>query len=132
MGPNGIVYAIDHWLGSTGWENSHPQWIPIMYDQFLSNIIHHNLTNIVKPIKMASLDAANKLNILADLIYIDASHLEEDVHNDIRTWLPKLKENGIMCGDDWSYKSVQKAISRICNELNCQVYSENNFWLLLR
>lgn len=128
----GIVYAVDHWFGTPGWEKDDLKipWIVDMYDQFLSNVIHCNLTDVIEPIRMSSLDAAKKLNILADLIYIDAAHYEDDVYNDIKAWLPKLKANGIICGDDWGYPSVQRALSRICNELNCQVYSEDNFWRL--
>lgn len=36
-----------------------------------------------------------------DIIYIDASHQYEDVRNDIKHWYPKLKYNGIICGDDY-------------------------------
>lgn len=36
-----------------------------------------------------------------DFIYLDASHLYKDVKRDLNDWLPKLKENGIMCGDDY-------------------------------
>ena len=102
-----------------------------MYDQFLSNVIHCNLTHVIEPIRMASLDAAKKLHISADLIYIDAAHFENDVYNDIQAWLPKLKKNGVMCGDDWGYQSVQKALSRICNEFGYQIHYDRNFWQLL-
>lgn len=36
-----------------------------------------------------------------DLVYIDASHWYEDVINDIKTWLPKVKSGGYLAGHDY-------------------------------
>lgn len=36
-----------------------------------------------------------------DLIYIDACHLYDAVKCDLRDYLPKLKETGLMCGHDY-------------------------------
>ena len=38
-----------------------------------------------------------------DFIYIDASHEYEDVLNDLKMFLPKLKSNGIIAGHDWGH-----------------------------
>lgn len=36
-----------------------------------------------------------------DLVYIDASHGYDDVINDIKTWLPKIKNGGYLAGHDY-------------------------------
>jgi predicted O-methyltransferase YrrM len=36
-----------------------------------------------------------------DLVYIDASHWYNDVINDIKTWLPKVKIGGYLAGHDY-------------------------------
>jgi hypothetical protein len=36
-----------------------------------------------------------------DLVYIDASHWYDDVINDIKTWLPKIKNGGYLAGHDY-------------------------------
>jgi predicted O-methyltransferase YrrM len=36
-----------------------------------------------------------------DLVYIDASHWYDDVIEDIKTWLPKVKKGGYLCGHDY-------------------------------
>ena len=36
-----------------------------------------------------------------DMVYIDANHRLEFVINDISIWLPKLKNGGILAGDDY-------------------------------
>lgn len=41
-----------------------------------------------------------------DLVYIDASHWYDDVINDIKTWLPKIKNGGYLAGHDY-HEGVQ-------------------------
>lgn len=48
-----------------------------------------------------------------DFIYVDASHREEDVYNDISLWFPKLKPGGIMAGDDWQKIGVRNAVVKV-------------------
>lgn len=37
-----------------------------------------------------------------DFIYIDADHSFEGCYRDIVDWYPKVKKNGILCGDDYN------------------------------
>ena len=97
---DGVLYAIDHWEGQYYWQNPGKDIMdrmPTLYQQFLSNVIHNGLKKKIIPIKLSSLEAAEELRIKADLIYIDASHTEIDVFNDVIAWSKKLNENGIMC-----------------------------------
>ena len=123
---NGKVYAVDHWEGSI--EHKECELLPTLYKQFLSNIIHKNLTHKVIPIKMKSFEASFNLNDKADIIYIDAAHDEKNVFQDIYQYFPKLKENGIMCGDDWWWPSVKKAVKKYAKAHNLEVISNKNFW----
>jgi predicted O-methyltransferase YrrM len=53
-----------------------------------------------------------------DLIYIDGSHLEEDVYNDMKNCHIMLAFNGFMILDDYhDSENVQKACQRFLNEL---------------
>jgi predicted O-methyltransferase YrrM len=123
------VYAIDTWRGSPA-EDVHMQdpRLPFLYQQFLSNIIHSNMTDVIIPCRMESLEAARALNVTADLIYIDACHETVPVCNDILAWYPHLNEGGIMCGDDWLWPSVRKGVITAAQLLNRSIYSEDNFW----
>ena len=127
-----ILYAVDNWnqQGSAGVQNN-PLWsskLKTLYQSFLSNVIHKKMTQIVIPIRMDTLEAARALNITAELVYVDASHEEEDVYNDIIHWYPHLDIGGIMCGDDWSFQSVRNAVRRAEKELNQRTKSVGNFW----
>lgn len=128
---NGKVYAVDTWRGSAEHTSDRldvKNKLPTLYQQFLSNCIHHKMTSIIIPIRMTTLEAAKALNVKPDLIYVDASHHEEDVYNDIMVWYKKLARGGIMCGDDWTWQSVVNAVKRAAHELGQEIQFEYNFW----
>ncbi len=62
-----------------------------------------------------------------DLVMIDADHSAEAVASDIRLWKPKLKQGGILCGDDWAWPSVREGIARA----GLQPVDDGNFWFVL-
>ena len=70
--------------------------------KFLENL--KNFNNISK-IRLKSDDAVNLFsdNII-DILYIDGNHNREYITNDIKLWLPKIKQNGFISGHDY-YKS---------------------------
>lgn len=127
-----VLYAIDDWRADTDIyiqaDATVRSKLSKLYQQFLSNVKHHNLTHKIIPCRMKTLEAAEALDIMADLIYVDASHDEDSVYKDIMAWYPKLNQNGIMCGDDWSFESVQRAVTRAARELNQQIHVDRYFW----
>jgi predicted O-methyltransferase YrrM len=132
---NGKLYAIDNWVGEDiiAYSNKSEiagvkHIISVLFQQFLSNVIHHNMSNKIIPIRMDTKEAAVALNVKADLIYVDASHDEESVFNDIMSWYPKLTQRGVMCGDDWKWESVRRGVDRAAGILNIDVISNGNFW----
>jgi hypothetical protein len=136
----GKLYAVDHWLGSA--EHQPGEWayypaLPYLYQQFLSNVIHSDLTEKIVPVRMASLDAANYLRtlenpIMPDLIYLDASHETESVYADLNAWYPYVEQHGIMCGDDWIWSSVQIAVRTFAHEKGLRIEASGNFWYLTK
>jgi len=86
---------------------------------------------------MYSLDASGLLyilNVQPDLIYIDASHDEENVFADLCAWYPFVEKRGILCGDDWGDAGVQyfvaKAVKRFAElrDLDIEIYG--GLWIL--
>jgi len=70
-------------------------------------------------IKNAStVEAQNYPNNYFDIIYIDAEHDYNSIYNDIVAWHPKLKKNGIICGDDYrqEYNGVIQAVNKLFND----------------
>lgn len=123
--PGAKVYAVDHWLGSVEHQQmpdgiSH---LPTLYQQFLSNVIHKKLTDVIVPVRMSSKEAFYNLDVEADLIYIDASHDAQSVYEDIVMWAKKLSPKGEIYGDDYSWPSVREGLYRAAGELNAKVES---------
>lgn len=97
----GKVYSIDiepdltdleSWAGSQG-----------VADEVIKKILF---------IKGSSEEAAEKFDKPIDMLFIDGSHFYVDVHKDISNWVPKVKDNGIICFHDYgSHTDVTIAVN---------------------
>jgi len=92
------------------WPNKTKQYFKnnlFKYD-FLNrvNIIEDKSINIKKYFKKESID----------FIYLDACHKEESVYWDLLECFPLLKKDGLLLGDDWQKKQVQKAVMRVIQQ----------------
>ena len=140
------IFCIDTWLGSIEfittmkdtpernllYKNGYPQ----VYYQFLSNVIHNECEDIITPIPNTSVNGAKFLKfnkISPDLIYLDASHEEEDVYNDLTHYFTLLKPSGTIFGDDFSenWPGLKSSVIKFAkeNQLKLDVF-ENNYWIL--
>ena len=132
---NGVVYAVDHWLGSPNEDNSFMD-ISTLYAGFLSNVIHENLTHKIIPVKMTSLEASTYLkHVTPDLVYIDATHEFNSVLQDLILWFPFVKGHGVLCGDDYYWGTpgnfpVKQAVDVFANGNNLTVQNDGWLWYL--
>jgi predicted O-methyltransferase YrrM len=56
---------------------------------------------LYRPLRMTSLEAAAQYEDNSiDFLMLDGSHETEDVIADIKAFLPKMKDGGVMTGDD--------------------------------
>ena len=146
---DGVVYAVDHWQGSPEHHQEtfdyFPEMktiLPVLYEQFLSNVIHAKLTHKIIPWKMSTDEAIKRFHaeqIRPDLIYVDAAHDEESVYKDLCNYYPLVKEHGTMCGDDWGWGEeqgfpVRRAVERFAKEHHLQIdlYANNWVWVLMK
>jgi hypothetical protein len=135
---SGKLYAVDTWAGSTEHYNGlESGMLQNLYEQFLSNIIHAKLTDIVIPVRMQSQQAApiftQKLTTKVDLIYIDAAHDTKSVMADLKAYWPFVANNkGILCGDDWTWQTVRVAVEMFASHHGLTVCFGGNFWFLKR
>jgi hypothetical protein len=118
------IYCVDTFLG--GWkleENDLKNGYPQIYYKFLNNIVHEKCEDYIIPCPNTSsfyYREFKKINLTADLIYIDGCHEYEEVYTDIKNYSDLLKPNGIIFGDDYStiFPGVKKAIEKYCLENN--------------
>ena len=140
LGLNTKIYCVDTWLGAEefwtwaketyernlNFKNGYPQ----IYFDFLSNVVKHQVQDVITPIPNTSHIGSRILkhyNIKADLIYIDGSHDYSDVKQDINDFRELLNPNGIMFGDDIGWGSVKQAVDEIL--INQYEIKENNYWV---
>lgn len=139
------IYCIDTWLGSTEFwtslkdtperdlhlKNGYPQ----IYYQFLSNVVHEGMQELITPIVGTSsmgLSYLKYFNIIPQLIYIDASHEEDDVYYDVKHYYNHLDSRGIIFGDDFkAWPGVRKGLDRFIKEADVQYeVVDSNFWII--
>ena len=147
LGLSTKIHCVDTWLGAIEFQgflkdthernlvlkNGYPQ----VYFQFLSNVVHHGLEDIILPFPNTSENGYRYFkenNVSPELIYIDASHEEDDVYRDITNYYNLLSVGGVIFGDDYiSWVGVNKSVNRFAEENNLTFdVIENNFWLITK
>lgn len=113
-GCRGIVYAIDHFLGSpsapfTQEEAKNDN----VYNQFMQNV--GGFPNLVV-VKKDSREAAPEVPMV-DMVFIDSDHTYEDIKRDIEVWLPKAKK--LICGHDYDdgWPGIIKGVNEVFGEV---------------
>lgn len=101
---NGKSILIDWFLGSEGVVGPHAQGL-YTHDQLLDmlkvRIQQIGCEDMVAIYDCSSLEAATRIDDDSiDICFIDADHRYEHVKKDIMAYLPKVKENGFLCGHD--------------------------------
>jgi len=80
-------------------------------------------------LQMKSEDAAELFSDYEfDFIFIDANHGYEFVKRDIEVWWPKLKVNGLFCGDDYTNKPSYGVIEAVDEKFGDRVKITGPIW----
>ena len=106
------MIAVDTWLGSAEhWLNSpyrpslhFEAGYPMIYRTFAANIVASGLQEMVLPLPLDSINAAEVLQhheLRPDVLHIDGGHNFASVISDLRAWWPMLRPGGILLGDDY-------------------------------
>lgn len=124
-------YCVDTWQGS----QEHKDFdLSGLYETFICNM--KPLEEYYFPLKISSVEASKKFkdNSL-DFVFIDGSHEYEDVKQDILTWLPKVKDGGILAGHDFYLeshdyfpgvrKAVKETLGKVFSDETCFIYYKN-------
>ena len=118
---NIMVYGVDHFCNQS---------------EGLIDEVNQNLSPfgnryklIARSSKEASFEFASRS---IDFVFIDAGHYYEDIITDIRSWLPKIKDGGVIAGHDYvsGYSGVVSAVDEIFGDRVCKDYINENSWLV--
>src|SRR3989344_7262630 len=97
--PDSVVLTVDTWLGSLEhWRDLEPQLglqsgFPTLYPRFLHNVASRHCEDVIVPLPLTSAIAARylkQLGLQADLIFLDGSHDEKDVYDDLTGYVELL------------------------------------------
>jgi hypothetical protein len=137
------VLTVDTWLGSLEhWRDEKDSLelqhgYPTLYGRFLHNIASRGCADNVVPLPLPSAIAARLLReygISAELIFVDGSHDEKDVYDDLVGYSALLAPGGVMCGDDLQWEGVERSVRRFAAEggyaLETTPAEETTYWKL--
>lgn len=143
-GIRGAVIAVDTFLGSVEhWDRNsgfgglipHRFGMPLLYEQFLSNVVRGGAQDRIVPLALTSANAGvllNRLGVRAGLIHVDASHEYEDVLRDARTYWDILIPGGFLVGDDYTpdWPTVVRAADQFAGEAGVRLLTSTPKWIL--
>jgi hypothetical protein len=141
---DGAVIGVDSFLGSPdhSYKDSNVYGLiarqfgrPLLYEQFLANVIRYEAQGIIVPFAQSTENAAHvllRLGVKAGLIHIDAAHDYESVLRDSRAYWELLVPGGYMVGDDYdpSWPGVVKAADQFAAELGLKIDNRPPKWIL--
>ena len=115
--------CVDTWKGSEdhqpGAQNEDQD---VVHDR-LFDVFQRNMKPVegyYLPVRDTSLDAARKYTDGSiDAVFIDASHDYENVVADIKAWLPKIREGGIISGHDFHHPPIIQAVGELIGPVEC-------------
>jgi len=136
--------CIDTWLGSNDsiWLDPHDRrhlmlrgGYPTMFRQFVFNLLEHDAADDVFPLPMTSTTAARvlrRLGVVADAIYLDAGHEEEELAADLRLYYDLLRPGGALFGDDFDerWPGVMRAANSFSRRQGLELGVHAKKWIV--
>ncbi len=119
LGLDGVVLAVDTWLGSwEHWLSGPNQYginvdqdlgfevgFPRLYAKFVANVRSQGLQDYVVPLPCDSNNAAcivKERGLHCEVMHLDGGHDFEAVDRDLRAWWPLIADGGALIADDYS------------------------------
>jgi len=92
---------------------------------------HDNVSVLRMSTEQASEVVPNDL----DLVYIDANHEYGAALNDMKKWFPKVRQGGILSGDDYYREDVTRAVADFLKDYpqyKLQISDNNTQWWFIK
>ena len=120
------IYALDTFEGSSKHANLKiPEDFSSTFKENLKFFIGRDMVRVCQG-RSDSKELLDKFeNKYFDYIMIDGAHEYDAVLDDMENWWPKLKDDGVMFGDDFYLESVSQAVRNGTEKLKTVGYSVN-------
>ena len=122
MGIDAEVVCVDTWLGSfEHWDGTagkvHFQnGRPVLYHQFLSNVVHADLQDIITPFPIDSTNAfifLNNIGYVPDFVYVDGAHDYASAGLDMMNAGKIVRVGGVVLVDDFHHGPIREAAATV-------------------
>ena len=120
----GIVYAIDDWKGPRDVYMDKEERNSL-YERFCSNVQDHINSRKCHVIRT---DHKDIQFYKTNMVFLDGSHEYEDVKRDIEFWKPKILPDGLLCGHDADWSTVQQAVVETLGDVEPQTVPGTEIW----
>lgn len=133
--PNAHCLCVDWWQGDQYINRSHRflPWIPTLYDTFLStNWTYRHRLIPIREISLVGLMRIHDVDIVPDVVFVDANHAYEAVKEDIRL-LRDFWPNVPMVGDDYTgvdFPGVKRAVHEAVQKYDYDLLTKGKTWQL--
>jgi len=108
-------YAVDSWNRlSWGLESYTQEAVDMMYEKCKEQLISFSNVEIIKSTSFQASQTFKPKSV--DMVYIDAGHDENEVHEDIINWEDKARK--IIAGHDYILGGVQRGVRLVYKDLN--------------
>ena len=112
------IVCVDTWLGAAEHyvHEDHRKVMklkdgrPTFYEDFLQNVVDHEVADFILPFSIASsaaADALRQIGVMADLVYLDGDHSERGFRADMDLYWDLTRPGGVVIGDDFDWESVR-------------------------
>jgi predicted O-methyltransferase YrrM len=128
-------YTVDNWQGSIGEEEQEHD--PDVQAGRLFGVFQQNVSPVASRVNVIRSDSAAAAERFADgsvdFLYVDAGHSFEGVLSDLAAWFPKVRDGGLIAGDDWCQQGVRSAViaffGRDRSRIRVEAGEPNENWL---
>ena len=107
------VTAIDPWCPVPNSAEDYKDWdFEKIQSEFWRNVGEHkDRLQMMQTVSSAAVESFADKSV--DVVFIDAAHDYKGCSEDIRLWLPKVREGGYLCGHDFNHKwpGVHRAVA---------------------
>jgi hypothetical protein len=124
------LYAVDTWsptLEDPGYRESASCDVGALFERNLVHLGHRTTVEIIREDSQAAAGGFPDHSI--DLVFLDADHSYEAVAADIRAWMPKVTERGLLCGHDYTTRvGVRRAVDEVFG--SCVALPGGSIWVI--
>jgi hypothetical protein len=132
------LYLVDMWtdIKVSGEGTDYLEWDQDDWDRrYLGVLERYASYDNVSVLRMSGDQAAAALPNDLDLVYIDANHDYAPLLNDMKKWFPKVRQGGILSGDDYCREEVVRAVADFLKDYpqyTLQISDNNTQWWFIK